>query len=66
MIVARYYGFTLDVPPDRLGLLMGKFRQIFTELSSRNTIMAGYYSLMFLYLSVFHPVLKVDLRWQAK
>ena len=27
---------------------MGKFYQIFTELSARNTIMAGYYSLTFL------------------
>ena len=31
-----------------LGLLMGKFCQIFTELSARDTIMAGYYSLTFL------------------
>ena len=27
---------------------MGKFRQIFSELSACNTIMAGYYSLTFL------------------
>ena len=32
-----------------LGLLMCKFWQTFTELSTRNTIMMGYYSLMFLY-----------------
>ena len=31
-----------------MGLLMGKFRQIFTELSARNKIMLGYYSLTFL------------------
>ena len=29
---------------------MGKFRQIFTELSAHDTIMAGYYSLTFLFL----------------
>ena len=28
---------------------MGKFRQIFTELSACDTIMAGYYSLTFLF-----------------
>ena len=28
---------------------MGKFRQIFTELSARDTIVAGYYSLTFLF-----------------
>ena len=32
-----------------LGLLMGKFRQCLTELSTRDTIMAGYYSLTFLF-----------------
>ena len=31
-----------------LGLLMGKFRQIFMELSARDKIMVGYYSLTFL------------------
>ena len=31
-----------------LGLLMGKFHQILTELSVRNMIMVGYYSLTFL------------------
>ena len=31
-----------------LGLLMGKFRQIFTKLSARDTITMGYYSLTFL------------------
>ena len=36
-----------------LGLLMGKFRQIFTELSAHDTIMAGYYNLMFLLLFAF-------------
>ena len=30
-----------------LGLLMGKFLQILIELSARDTIMAGYYSLTF-------------------
>ena len=30
---------------------MGKFRQIFTELSAHDTIMAGYYSLTFLFFS---------------
>ena len=33
------------------GLLMGKFRQCLTELSARDTIMAGYYSLRFLFQS---------------
>ena len=28
---------------------MGKFRQCLTELSTRDTIMAGYYSLTFLF-----------------
>ena len=32
-----------------LGLLMGKFHQYLTELSARDTIMAGYFSLMFLF-----------------
>ena len=32
-----------------LGLLMDKFRQFFSELSARDTIMAGYYSLTFLF-----------------
>ena len=39
-----------------LGLLMGKFRQIFTELSARDTIMAGYYSWTFLLLWKFYCV----------
>ena len=34
-----------------LGLLMGKFGQIFMELSARDTIMAGYHSLTFLLIS---------------
>ena len=34
-----------------LALLMGKLRQCLTELSARDTIMAGYYSLTFLLLS---------------
>ena len=32
-----------------LGLLMGKLRQLLTELSARDAIMAGYYSLMLLF-----------------
>ena len=32
-----------------VGLLMDKFRQCLTELSVRDTIMAGYYSLTFLF-----------------
>ena len=32
---------------------MGKFRQILTELSARNKIMAGYYSLTFLFFLNF-------------
>ena len=32
-----------------LGLLMAKFRQCLTLLSARDTIMAGYYSLTFLF-----------------
>ena len=35
-----------------LGLLMDKFCQIFTELSAHNTIMAGYYSLTFLFNNI--------------
>ena len=42
-----------------LGLLLGKFRQSFTELSVHDTTMAGYYSLTFLFhivnLVIFHP-----------
>ena len=35
-----------------LGLLMGKFRQFFTELSARNTIMAGIFvSCIYFYLN---------------
>ena len=30
---------------------MGKFRQCLTELSARDMIMAGYYSLTFLFIS---------------
>ena len=36
-----------------LGLLLGKFRQIFTELSARDMIMEGYYSLTFLFAVLF-------------
>ena len=36
-----------------LGLLMGKFCQCLTELSVHNTIMAGYYSLTFLFSDRF-------------
>ena len=36
-----------------LGLLMGKFLQFFTELSARDTTMAGYYSLTFLFYSCY-------------
>ena len=32
-----------------LGLLMGRFRRIFVELSARDMIMVGYYSLTFLF-----------------
>ena len=32
-----------------LGFLMGKFRQCLTELSAHDTIIAGYYSLIFLF-----------------
>ena len=41
------------------GLLMGKFRQIFTELSACGTIMAGYYSLTFLLVIC----VKLDILW---
>ena len=34
---------------------MGKFCQIFTELSARDTTMAGYYCLMFLFESDLCP-----------
>ena len=33
-----------------LGLLMGKFHQCLTELSARDMIMVGYYSLRFLFV----------------
>ena len=55
-----------------LGLLMGKFRQWFTALSARYTIMAGCYTLMFLFTSEntvsFHcvkiPLLFIsDIQW---
>ena len=36
---------------------MGKLHQIFMELSACNTIMAGYYSLMFLFLKSSEGVL---------
>ena len=36
-----------------LGLLMGKFHQIFTELSAHDRIMAEYYSLTFLFMNLF-------------
>ena len=32
---------------------MGKFRQCLTELSAHDTIMAGYYSLTFLFIYIF-------------
>ena len=32
---------------------MGKFHKIFAELSACDTIMAGYYSLMFLFFSIW-------------
>ena len=32
------------------GLLMGKFRKFFTELSARDMIMVGYYPFMFYFL----------------
>ena len=41
-------GMCIDIMEIWFGILMGKFLQIFTELSARDTIMAGYYSLMFL------------------
>ena len=43
-----------------LGLLIGKFRQMFSEFSARDTIMLGYYSLTFdyvHYLTDFSPQL---------
>ena len=55
-IVVGYYGFTLDVSTyidirrSGLGLLRGKFCQCLTDLSACKTIMAGYYSLTFLFL----------------
>ena len=35
---------------------MGKFRQIFMELSAHNTIMVGYYSLTFLSRDTLQPL----------
>ena len=36
---------------------MGKFRQIFAELSAHNTLMAGYYSLTFF---IFSPKILIS------
>ena len=38
-------GMCIDIVEVWFGLLMDKFRKFFTELSARDTIMAGYYSL---------------------
>ena len=42
---------------------MGKFHQHLTELSARDTLMAGYYSLTFLFHNMIPPLisLSVDL-----
>ena len=42
-------GTCIDLKEICLGLLMGKFCQCLTELSACDTIMAGYYSLTFLF-----------------
>ena len=44
-----------------LGLLMGKFCQIFTELSASDTIMEEYYSLTFLLISKVKGFCKIFL-----
>ena len=43
------FGTCTDMKTSGLGLLMGKFRQFLTGLSARDTVMAGYYSLTFLF-----------------
>ena len=41
---------------------MGKFRQCLTELSARDTILAGYYSLMFLFVyTICHSLFALPL-----
>ena len=42
-------GMCIDIVEIWIGIVMGNFRRCLTELSAHNTIMAGYYSLMFLY-----------------
>ena len=41
---------------------MGKFLQIFTKLSARNMIMAGYYSLTFLFKLNMHLKIKLIMK----
>ena len=41
----------IDIKEIWLGLLMGKFRQLLTELSARDIIMAGYYCFTFLFVN---------------
>ena len=44
-------GTCFDIKRSGLGLLMGKFLQCLTELSAGDTIMAGYFSLTFLFVT---------------
>ena len=49
-----------------MGLLMGKFRQCLTELSACDTIkiiMAGYYSLTFLFFCMINLMTYTDVIW---
>ena len=43
----------IDIMEIWFGIANGKFHQIFKELSARDTIMAGYYSLTFLFCFCF-------------
>ena len=49
-VILTKLGTCIDIKEICLGLQMGKFRQCMTELSAHDTIMAGYYSLTFLFL----------------
>ena len=49
-------GMCIDIMEIWFGIDNGKFHQIFKELSARDTIMAGYYSLKFLFCFCFFIV----------
>ena len=61
-------GMCFDIVEICLGLLMGKFHQCLTELSARDTMMAGY-SLTFLFsiqfMSIFAPEESTCMKYQT-